>query len=277
MNSENPLSEDQENLLINDNKTKFKKITLFIVPTIILIISFTVGFIYFFNFEVIAKYMIQKEGYPVEIDKLEIHLSGNFNMERLRYTFQTRQGISDQIKVEYTGGEVSIFKLLFSKNLESNINIRSVKVPFKDGLLSAGSWNILSNIKNIQKNTQQWDGTVKLTVKDAMIQYKMMNSNYIALIKTGNIKGHIINSIYQLEPSEILTDIAKITLTGNVTIVYPYNINIQLNILPLEEFSNKYPEEKNMLNALMQKNPNIIINLTGTIDNLNPQIQNLQN
>jgi hypothetical protein len=269
------LNEPPDNLTNTENKKSgFQKVIRITIPTVILIFSFISGFIYFFNFDIIARYMIIKAGYPLDIDKMEIHLSGKFNVERLRYAFLNRLGISDQIKLEFIGGSVSSFKLLTSKKLDMDINIKGVKIPFEGGMISGGSWKIISLINNVQKNAQQWDGDVTLSAEDAMIQYTIMNVNYVALVKSAKIKGQIKNNIFQLATSEILTDIAKITLTGNTTIVFPYNVNIQLKMLPLDEFGIKYPDEKNMLSAFTQKNPEITINLTGTIDKLNPQIQN---
>lgn len=256
-------------------KSGFKKSMMYIVPIVILIFSFIVGFIYFFNIEVFAKYLIKKEGFPLDVDKLEIHLSGKFNVERFKYGFLNRQGVTDQIKMEYIGGSVSPLSMFLSKKLVLDVNLKGIKIPFESGLISGGSWKMIALLKNVSKNIQQWEGDVTLTAENAMIQYTIMNVNYVALIQSGKLKGHIKNSILQLETSEILTDIARITVTGNTTINYPYNVNVQLSMLPLDEFGKKYPEIKGMLSAVLQKDPNLVINLTGTLDKLNPQIKNL--
>jgi len=256
-------------------KTRFHKTIRIIAPLLILLLSFVFGFIYFFNFDVIARYMIMKNGLTVDMDELNLHLSGKFNIERFKYSFQNRQGITQQIKIEYIGGRASSISLLISKKLNLDINMKGLKLPFESGMISGGSWKILTSIQNIPKNVQQWKGEVEISVEDAMFQYSLMNTNYVASIKSGKIKGHIQNSMLQLETSEILTDIAKITVSGNSTINYPYNLNIQLTMLPLDEFGNKYPVEKNMLALLLQKEPSITINLNGTLDNLNPRIKNL--
>jgi len=254
---------------------KYKKVLGFIFPVLILLLSFIAGFIYFFNFDVVVKYLVVKEGIPLEIDKLNLHLSGKFDMERLKYGFRNRQGVTDQVKAEYVGGSVSPFSLLLSKKLVAEMNFKGIKVPFESGMISGGSWKIICLLKNVSKNIQQWEGEVTLMVENAMLQYSVMNVNYTAVIKTGKIKGQIKNSLLQLENSELLTDIARVTIGGNATINYPYNINVQLNLLPTDEFGNKYPDIKGMLSALLQKDPSLEINLTGTIDRLTPQIKNL--
>ncbi|MDH4199200.1 MAG: hypothetical protein OEV66_02375 [Spirochaetia bacterium] len=243
-------------------------------PILILLASFILGFIYFFNFDIVARYFFLKEGYAIDVDKMDIHLSGNFELQRVKYVLQTAKGLENQIKVEYVSGNLSILKILLSNTFALESDFKGVKIPFSSGFVSGGSWKLNSMIQNISKNVQQWSGNVSVSTESAMLQYAVLNSNYVAEIKSGKIRGTVKNGLLQLDTSEVNTDIARIIITGSTTINQPYNVNIQMTITPLEEFGKKYPNEKSMLSAVMQKETSIIVNLSGNLDNLRPQIKN---
>ena len=246
-----------------------------LIPVLVLLTGFSIGSIYFFNLEILVRYLIASEGYPLEIDKMDIQLSGDFSLERLKYLMSGEKGIEKQIKVEYTSGSFSPLSLIFSDKLNLDMSLRGCKIPFKDGIISGGTWKLNVLINNLAKNAQQWEGPSILSIENAMLEYTVMNTSYTALIKSGKLTGWIKNGVFQLDESEILTDIAKITIKGNSTIVNPYNVNMEIHILPLDEFGKKYPNEKSMLSALLTKDPFIIVTLNGPVDRLNPQVKNL--
>lgn len=253
-----------------EKKGRFQKLG----PIVVLLVSFIAGFFYFINLDIVVRYLLANQGIPLDVDKMEITLFGHFEMERFRYSnVQILNG--EEIKLEYIKGKVAPFSMLISNNLDVEALVRGVKIPLGSGFISGGSWKIQAVIKNMGKNSQQWSGDFTLSVENAMLKYSVGTSNYVALLKNGRIKGTIKNNMIQLNNSEINADIAKITISGNMSMNTPNNINAQLQVEPLDEFAVKYPNEKRLIDTFLHNEKKITISLNGTLQHLSPQIQNL--
>jgi hypothetical protein len=271
------ISELKENqgLLNEPPKSTFKKIIFISGIILVFITGFLIGALYFFKPEILVKYIISKQNLPFEIDKLDIGFSGSFELERLRYDIEISRGEKERLQVEYGKGDVSVLGFLFSNTFDFESSLTGVKIPMKAGNLSGGNWILKIKIGKITKNAQQWDGSVELNLQNVNLQYKVMETSYAALIRDAQIKGRLMNGLLTLDKTQINADIARITISGNCGINNPYNMNIQLGILPTEQFEKKYPGEYSMLKSVMQNQTEIVVNLTGPVAMMKPRVSNL--
>lgn len=239
------------------------------------VLSFFVGFLYFFPLEALARELILRlwsESTFIEFRKIDFSFWGRFELTELRISNESVETKSE-LYFPVIRGRISPWALLFGNKLSLNAELNSVQIRQRDLKIRFGDLKAQLQVANIRKNPNLYQGDVQIEGNSIIFEYEkevpILNEKVEVPINFLELKAKLEQGFWQVKKGHLESRLALVEIQGRAPLTTQAIIDIELIIEPKEELYQKYQDRglKEILNnfKLLQPDGKIRIKLMGTL------------